>query len=447
MFKQILHRRCYTYIILLFPFFVLFSSFGYGQDSLLTIRDAVYALYGETWYVYSNQKPTHEINPTRLILRRADRREITLDNLAIENKRRISIGRRLPSGSYVIIFKDTTEALNAASAFSQSPQYDRIFFDVYGDWGSTPNDPMWSDQWNLGSGKLNMSGAWDITRGDKDIIVAVMDSGCYTEHEDLEGNINLDLSWNFFDDNEDVHDLTPFGGHGTMVTGIIGARANNNEGIAGIAGGWGNKKGARLMILKVGNANPLLTVGSSAIEWAAEKGAHVVNMSFIYSPEAEEAIEIKDAINKALIDRNDNMVFMGATGNSNVDSIKYPARLYNVIAVGATDSEDLRWQDQEYENVGSNYGPEIDVVAPTVVPTTGVDYPLSDPQSIYVNDFDGTSAAAPHVSGLAALMFAVNPDLTWQEVRIYLEIRQIKYAKMSINTTRMVLMKRLVTDG
>ena len=263
-----------------------------------------------------------------------------------------------------------------------------------------PNDPHYSDQWNL----RNVSNiGFDINYTDEvwnyispniqDIIVAVVDSGIYSNHDDLP---LYNLS---YDAHTGTYQSRVYGDHGTAVAGIIGAVSNNNVGIAGVAPGvkimsvsWCDRDNADRLGLEGPTTDFALANG---IRFAANNGAKIINNSWsIISGDVVDNID--DAIRYAY-DRGCTVVF--ASGNQGgaitpTTSI-YPA---SKIVVGAMD---LYGQRASF----SNYGTSLDLVAP------GVNIWTTNWAGGYDNTYSGTSFAAPHVSAIAALMLAANPSL------------------------------------
>ncbi len=258
------------------------------------------------------------------------------------------------------------------------------------------NDPDLRQQWALWSrevgeenygapGSIDATGAWGRGAGTSNVVVAVLDTGADTTHPDL--NQALVAGWNCIEENENVTDGY---GHGTHVAGIIAATANNGIGIAGTVGPNTNVK---IMPVRIFDNEGKTTLEDElqGIYWAADHGANIINMSFsspVYSDPEEYAVN--DAYERGC-------VLIGATGNSG-GNVEYPARLENVIAVGASDQ-------MASFCVFSCRGEGLDLVAPgTSILSTipGGDY----------DRWDGTSMAAPHVSGVAALLLANRPDFS-----------------------------------
>ncbi|MGE5593760.1 MAG: S8 family serine peptidase [Betaproteobacteria bacterium] len=244
-----------------------------------------------------------------------------------------------------------------------------------------PNDPYYPRQW--GPEAMSLPYAWEFTTGSSSVTVAVIDTGVQTDHPDLAGHIAT--GYDFYNRTTYVRDMN---GHGTHVAGIIGAVTNNAVGMAGI--NWN----VRIMPLKVtddsGSGYLDLSMIIEALRYAADHGADVVNMSFqIGDATTGEDPFMDQAIEYAY---NKGATMVAAAGNDGEPWVAYPARDPRVIAVGAVGPDLVR-------AMWSNYGSEVDVVAP------GVDILSTWPTNSFANA-SGTSMATPHVAGLAALMIA-----------------------------------------
>lgn len=297
------------------------------------------------------------------------------------------------------------EALSRISAFGRDPSvlYAQPNFRVRrriapaqgvavprGGTQAAPNDPLFSRQWALQAGEgIKIEQAWEITHGNANVRVAVIDTGVDGTHPELSGQ--LALGYDFIDKTPDVSD---HGGHGSHVAGIIGARTNNSEGIAGI--------NPAITII------PIRAVPSSgdetdanvieAFEFAVSQGARVANCSF---GKAESSRAVGDVINAA---GQKGLLVVVAAGNSSEDLNRAPSfpasfQTPNMIVVAATRSSGGL--------AGfSNYGVgKVDIGAP------GASIISSVPHGRYAS-YDGTSMAAPHVTGVAALVLSANPKLS-----------------------------------
>jgi subtilisin family serine protease len=271
----------------------------------------------------------------------------------------------------------------------------------------SPDDPLWSSQW--GPQKVDAPAAWTATTGSADVVVGVIDSGVDYTHQDLASQMWTNPSETPGDgiDNDgdgyvdDVHgvdcrnnDGDPMDdfGHGTEVAGIIGAAGNNGTGISGMS--WH----VSIMALKFLGPTGSGTVADAVkcIDYATAHGVPITNNSWggtIYSQ------ALFDAVDRA---RAAGQLFVAAAGNlgANIDDTPfYPAAfsLDNVISVASTDATDVLATD-------SDYGPvSVDIGAP------GQEIVTTWPGNTYFTD-SGTSMAAPHVAGAAALVLSVRPQ-------------------------------------
>ena len=269
---------------------------------------------------------------------------------------------------------------------------------------AVPDDPLFAQQWDMT--QIDAPEGWDISTGDAGVVVCVLDEGCDLAHPDLQFStpgINLGTM---------MPDGSPTGDHGTACAGIVAATFDNAAGVAGVAGA------CRIMPLAFQGWTDVEV--AAGINYAADNGALVISMSFGWDP-WDHAI-IDPAIQHAF---DTDVVMCVATHNYD-GPITYPATNPLVMACGASDQIDNRKSptspDGEYW-WGSDFGPEMSVVAPGVlIPTTdrlGADG--YDNAADYITDFNGTSSATPHVAGLAGLLRSTYPALGNVEVRNIIE--------------------------
>jgi len=283
---------------------------------------------------------------------------------------------------------------------------------------SSVNDPEFAKQWNLQN--IMAEKAWELCKGDTNIVIGIVDSGVDWDHPDLAANIKTnwkEIPGNGIDDDNNgyVDDVRgwDFGGlnnspdndpvedkadHGTHVAGIASAVTNNSTGIASIG------YNCRLLPVKVSSDNmrsptggPYIIYGFEGIVYAADNGARIINCSW---GGADYSKAGQDAINYAL---SKGALVVVSAGNANSSTAEYPACYDGVMSVAATDVNDARCSF-------SSYGKRVSVSAPG-----GAIY------STWFNDvyatMSGTSMAAPLVSGLAALVATKFPGYTSAQIK------------------------------
>jgi subtilisin family serine protease len=258
----------------------------------------------------------------------------------------------------------------------------------------TPNDSLYrAFQWNLR--RIGMEQAWDLRPSATDVIVAVLDTGVDLNHPDLRPNLLLDLGYDFLDDTPRPQDDES---HGTAVAGIIGAVGNNKDGVTGLA--WRVK----LLPIKALNAQGRGPDSAmvKAILYAADQGARIINISSTgtrYSAALETAVQYA---------QDKGALVVAAAGNTGDrdNAVNYPAAFDRVLAVAAIDDKDQLAPFSQRQ-------PYVALAAP------GVDVPSTAwsgaGRGMYASQ-SGTSIAAPHVSGAAAILWALRPDLEADEI-------------------------------
>lgn len=272
----------------------------------------------------------------------------------------------------------------------------------------TPDDPMFAQQWGLQ--RIGAPRGWQIARGTADVAVAVIDEGVQLDHPDL---LLHAQSWNA---STDTPNGNPTGNHGTACAGIIGARLDNGAGVSGVAGGCRTMAIATATWADVDIAEGLY--------FAADNGARVVSMSFgVYESWGVWDFDlIRDALQYA---QDKGLLLIAASGNENGNVARFPGSDSRTLCVGGSNRTDERKRVGDASSEawwGASYGPDVDVVAPCIeIPTTdrlaAAGYGVGD----YYDRFNGTSAATPHVAGLAALILSMRPSLTNVQVRSLIE--------------------------
>lgn len=318
----------------------------------------------------------------------------------------IKVIRSHSLGMLEIAVPDNVTVEKYVNILEKTGDFEYVEFDTYIKSCMYPNDPYYlsGDQWGIL--RIIADGAWEITTGSHSVKVAVIEKdGFELHHPDIDygndsySNISVSDFYNFIN----VTDSTPANSHGTMVAGIIAAKTNNGTGIAGIAGG-NNCEGVKIIPCQVSTSSQL----TDAISYAVGKGAKVINMSL----ETSQCPYLDNAITTAY---NNGVTLVCAAGNTGTSQIVYPASNPLTIAVGSTDNNN-------YWVTDANYGEGLDLVAPGL----GYKSTATAADGYYINNVHGTSFAAPHVSGVAALMLSVNPSLTPNNIRSILNTTAIK---------------------
>ncbi len=314
---------------------------------------------------------------------------------------------------------------------------------------ATVDDPMHANQWHLsrpgpnqpvpGVGEIFVHGAWDVTKGAANVVVAVFDSGIDVDHEDLAANMVAGFDPSAGDEDPRAECSASSDGrgasatcpqdqpykesHGTAVSGVVAARGDNNLGVSGVCPQCSIMP-VRLLGDQVGSG--LST--AEAFTRAVNMGAWVINNSWgpgrsrYFPMSASERGAFDHARTTGRGGKGTVIVFAAGNSRANVASDPYASHPFTVAVAASSNLDD--WANY------SNYGKEIDVAAPSLGGTISEDnHGLLtadvtgddgyDP-SAYTPDFSGTSAASPVVAGLAGLILAASPDLTAEQVRLVL---------------------------
>ena len=319
------------------------------------------------------------------------------------------------SNTYRYIFPENKDIKQLIDEYEMDPNVEYAEPNYYCYLEEIPNDPSFNLQWSLDQQNdcdIDAPEAWDIETGDKNVVIAILDTGVEVNHSDLESNIwtnNDEIPDNGIDDDQngfidDVHgwdfaygrnNVWDNNGHGTHCAGIAGAIGNNDNGIAGIC--WN----CTIMPVRVlpgfGMPFHLLVEG---VNYAIDNGADILSMSigvYGYSKTLDDLFEYAD---------QQGVVVVAAAGNDDKDEPHYPSSYKKIISVAATDQNDNRADF-------SNYGTDVDISAPGVKIYSTKRYQGYCTKS-------GTSMSAPHVAGAAGLLISKYPDITPEIVKTML---------------------------
>ncbi len=330
------------------------------------------------------------------------------------------------------------------------------------------NDPYFNSQWSIknqgylggtNDADMDVEEAWNFATG-SGIKVAIIDEGVDLTHPDLTPNLlsGYDATGN---NSNGAPNETTNDGHGTSCAGIIASVANNTEGTVGVA------YNTKIIPVRIAYSNGY-PLGDSrrkwiveddwivnGINWAVQNGADILSNSWSGgSPSTAITNTINNAVNKG---RNlKGCIVLFSSGNYNTN-LSYPATLNSVIAVGASSMCDERKRSTSNASQlsgslvqpdpngtscdgefwwGSNFGNEIDIVAPGVqIYTTDISGSAGYSTGDYKSNFNGTSSACPNAAGVAALILSVNPNFTQTQVREILETTTDKIGNTPYNVT------------
>lgn len=279
----------------------------------------------------------------------------------------------------------------------------------------------------------NAQNAWDAGQGygSSSIIIAIIDTGVDIDHPDL----SLVAGYDFGDNDSNPDDNSAAAGHGTCCAGVAASLANNGRGACGAA------PGCRVMPLKIANSagSMYFSAMENALYWAADHGADVISMSlgaYVSNDPATDA-----ALSYAY---NAGCVILAATSNDNYSYISYPANHSYVIGVGAaspcgdrkrssSNTSELnpgvnpdpngytcdgeRWWGSNYGTNSQDAAGAVDILGPTIVPTTDIAGSGGYRSGDYEPFFNGTSCATPYVAGVCGLIKSANPAWTPAQIR------------------------------
>ena len=321
------------------------------------------------------------------------------------------------TGVYRIYYKEDFNEFDAAKIFLLTGMFEYVEAQIVPELMYVPNDPKVSTQYHLDL--IDVFEAWDIQKGDTNIVIGITDTGIDSDHPEVVGRVKHNYNdpidgidndkdgyidnFSGWDTGAEDNDPEVFGHHGNQVTGCASINTDNNGDVAA--------PGFNTMILpvKICNNSGHLVGAYEGIVYAADHGADIINCSWGGVGSFNQYHQ--DIVNYAT--NNKGAVVVAAAGNNNANSYFYPASYANVISVGGTDQEDKKWISSASE--GSQYNNMVDVVAPSynIVSTwRGGGSGLIG---------RGTSFSAPIVSGVLGLIKAEYPDASPQKLSAILK--------------------------
>tara|TARA_B110000240_G_scaffold183510_1_gene217289 strand:+ start:72 stop:1718 length:1647 start_codon:yes stop_codon:yes gene_type:complete len=410
--------------------YILLSNITFSQESINYSRNQLIIKF----------KTESNINfKNCLVKQKFNHKELDSLNKELKVQSIKLTGNKKKGDTYILKFKTDQDINQLIKLYQNSNLFEYVEPNYIGTGGgqqgllkTIPTDTYFSRQYGLyndgtftlstavNDADIDMDLGWDIEQGDKSIIVAVLDAGAKLDHPEfsgrLLGNSNETLDGTDTDNNGYIDDIegwdfanndndpTDDHGHGTNVSGIIGANANNSLGYSGVD--WNCK----LMICKIldQNNSGQYSWWTDAIYYAVDNGAKVINMSVGGSGFSNT---MQTAINYAF---NNGVTIVACMMNEGNNVTYYPAGYQNTIAVGSTNANDERsspffWSGSS----GSNFGSHIDVVAPGNF-IYGLNYLSNTNYNTY---WGGTSQATPLVTGLSSLLLAQDLNRTPDDIR------------------------------
>lgn len=327
------------------------------------------------------------------------------------------------SGYIIALVPEANDVVDYVETLKRTGDYEVVEYLGGGKIYSTPNDPNMplingqSNHFN----KINAYNAWDITTGNANIKVAIIDTGFQRDHADLGygsgsnnySNVSYSLGYDYI---SNTSYSNPVDNHGSMVAGIMGAKSNNGLYIAGISGG-NNSQGITMISYRIAyfsNNTPsgLFCKMGDAIMQAVDDGADIINICLGKSEDSDT----NDAIDYAY---NHGVPIICAAGDSYSTAVPYPASNSKTIAVGGI--------NQLNDDADADLGAGLDIVSPSAtihgLTTTG-----------YTVD-SGTSFGTPLVTGTVALMLSMNSSLSPSQIRYILQKTATKVSGYTYNSS------------
>lgn len=357
--------------------------------------------------------------------------ENKLKSIGVISQNRLFISDNILLENYYILnLPQDSDIFQVYTKLSKFSEIDAITPDYILSVQEVPDDPAYSSLWGLS--EISAPKAWDIKNGKSNVIVGIVDTGVDLNHEDLKGNVIKGV--NTVDETRDPSDDH---GHGTHVAGTVGAITNNAIGISSIS--WG----AKLLAIKSCDENGDCKTSdvSKGIKYAIDNGAKIVNVSVAGEGSCRGTY---DDMSKYAKEKNVLLVVAAGNGinGRGVDARKWiPAGCNDTFTIGAFGPSGDRAPYSNYGNVLSMSAPGGDRGSEACTESTCI---LSTSNNNTYSLRQGTSMAAPQVSGAAALLLSYNPLLSVSQIRSCLiqggdVLTTDKYIGKKLNTQKALM--------
>ncbi len=376
----------------------------------------------------------------------------TFQNLLTNQQCTIARQYKFDSKTFIVTAgkKLNYNGLEAANIFFESGLFEYAEPDMilHNGLNYTPSDPLYNLQWSLkntgsvaqysgiAGADMNLENAWNITMGNPNIKIAVIDEGVDLTHPDLAAN--LLQGFNCLTQTSNIGDGVNLGtarAHGTACAGIIGAITDTTQNAVNI-GVTGVAPFCKMIPICIAASNGTFTSTSNiagGFDYAWQNGADVLSNSWGgSSPSSIMDDAIYRAVSQGRGGKGSVVLFASGNGNS---SVNYPASNPYVIAVGASSMCDQRKSPTSCDGEtfwGSCYGTTLDIVAPGVkIATTDIQSTAgynttSGTGGDFFNTFNGTSSACPNAAGVAALILSLNSTYSYSQIKQILELSAVK---------------------
>lgn len=385
-FKNILPKAFKYYLLSFFAFLLFYTNYAQKYEK----QTLIVKLKDEYRDVFKNKSHAFisDFESVKPIFKNSKKSKVKLGNI------------------YKVHLKNHISVEEACKKFKSCRYFEYMQPNFLDELLYTPSDPRTGTQYALSI--CQAFEAWDIHKGDSNIVIGVSDTGVDFDHEDLRKNVAYNINDpidgvdNDFDGYTDNYMGRDFGSndnnpqwnesgtsgnkvHGIFTCGLAGARTDNELGMA--AFGFRTK----FLPIKISDDNGQLVSGYESIIYAAEHGCDIVNCSWGSTTPHDYGRDVIEYVTEVL-----DVIIVGAAGNNDNEDLFYPASYKNVVSVAASNNIDTKWEN-------SSYNWRVDIAAPG-------EYVLSTLQNNTYSTSSGTSFSAPIVSASLALLKSYYPD-------------------------------------